>query len=101
MGWRERQNIKVVSGVRRCGKSTLFAIYRDWLLKNGVEPQQIIAINFEDIEYEHLTGYRALYDHIKGRLLPDRINYIFLDKIQHVEHFEKAADSLFMTRKMH
>lgn len=96
LSWRERQIIKVVSGVRRCGKSTLFAIYRDWLLQNGVEPQQIITINFEEIEYEHLTSYRALYDHIKGRLLPDRMNYVFLDEIQHVEHFEKAVDSLFI-----
>lgn len=94
--WREQQIIKVVSGVRRCGKSTLFAIYRDWLLGHGVEERQIIAINFEDIDYEHLTGYRALYDYIKGLLLPDRMNYIFLDEIQHVEQFEKAVDSLFI-----
>ena len=94
--WREQQLIKVVSGVRRCGKSTLFAIYRDWLLSQGVDERQIIAINFEDIDYEHLTGYRALYDYIKGLLLPDRMNYIFLDEIQHVEQFEKAVDSLFI-----
>lgn len=94
--WREQQIIKVVSGVRRCGKSTLFAIYRDWLLSQGVDERQIIAINFEDIDYEHLTGYRALYDYIKGLLLPDRMNYIFLDEIQHVEQFEKAVDSLFI-----
>ena len=89
--WREQQIIKVVSGVRRCGKSTLFAIYRDWLLSQGVDERQIIAI-----DYEHLTGYRALYDYIKGLLLPDRMNYIFLDEIQHVEQFEKAVDSLFI-----
>ena len=94
--WREQQIIKVVSGVRRCGKATLFAIYRDWLLSQGVDERQIIAINFEDIDYEHLTGYRALYDYIKGLLLPDRMNYIFLDEIQHVEQFEKAVDSLFI-----
>lgn len=94
--WREKQIIKVVSGVRRCGKSTLFAIYRELLMKNGIEPQQIISINFEDIDYEHLTDYRLLYDYIKGLLLPNRMNYIFLDEIQHVEHFEKAVDSLFI-----
>lgn len=94
--WRERQIIKVVSGVRRCGKSTLFAIYRDWLLQDDVKAEQIISINFEDIDYEYLNSYRALYDHIKGLLLPDRMNYIFLDEIQHVEHFEKAVDSLFI-----
>lgn len=94
--WREQQIIKVVSGVRRCGKSTLFDIYKDWLLSEGVDERQIIAINFEDIDYEHLTGYQALYDYIKGLLLPDRMNYIFLDEIQHVDQFEKAVDSLFI-----
>ena len=94
--WRERQLIKVVSGVRRCGKSTLFQIYQDHLLKDGVDPRQIISINFEDLDFEHLTDYRTLYDHIKSRLLPDQMNYIFLDEIQHVESFEKAVDSLFL-----
>jgi hypothetical protein len=96
--WKERQIIKVVSGVRRCGKSTMFEIYRDHLLRNGVDAAQIISINFEDVDYEHLTHYRALYDHIKGVLLPDKMNYIFLDEIQHVGEFEKAVDSLFLKK---
>jgi len=96
--WKEQQIIKVVSGVRRCGKSTMFEIYRDYLIQNGVDAAQIIAINFEDVDYEHLTNYRALYDHIKGSLLPDKMNYIFLDEIQHVEEFEKAVDSLFLKK---
>ncbi|MEG0838717.1 MAG: ATP-binding protein [Hydrogenoanaerobacterium sp.] len=96
MRWKEKQIIKVVSGVRRCGKSTLFAIYREWLLQNVAAPEQIIAINFEDIDFEHLNNYRLLYDYIKTKLLPDRMNYIFLDEIQHVDKFEKAVDSLFI-----
>ncbi|HCS74990.1 MAG TPA: ATPase [Clostridiales bacterium] len=91
-----KQIIKVVSGVRRCGKSTLFSIYQDYLLQNGVDASQIIMLNFEDIEYEELSNYRLLYDYIKSLLLPDRMNYIFLDEIQHVEQFEKAVDSLFL-----
>ena len=94
--WKERQIIKVVSGVRRSGKSTMFEIYRNYLLQNGVDARQIIAINFEDVEYEHLTNYRALYDNIKALISPDKMNYIFLDEIQHVEAFEKAVDSLFL-----
>lgn len=94
--WKEKQIIKVVSGVRRCGKSTMFDIFRDYLLKNGVEAKQIIIINFEDVDYEHLKNYRLLYDYIKAQLLPDKMNYIFLDEIQHVEQFEKAVDSLFL-----
>ena len=94
--WREKHIIKVVSGVRRCGKSTLFEIYRNWLVSDGVEESQIISINFEDIEFEHLTDYRLLYEHIKKLLIPKKMNYIFLDEIQHVENFEKAVDSLFL-----
>ena len=94
--WREQQIIKVVSGVRRCGKSTLFEIYKNWLISDGVEKNQIISINLEDIEFENLTNYRALYDHIKAMLIPDKMNYIFLDEIQHVDSFEKAVDSLFL-----
>jgi len=95
---KDRQIIKVVSGIRRCGKSTLFDIYRDWLSENGVAREQIIYINFEEIDNGHLTDYRLLYDHIKPRLLPDRMNYIFLDEIQHVGQYEKAVDSLFIKK---
>lgn len=94
--WREKQIIKVVSGVRRCGKSTLFEIYRNWLVSDGVEESQIISINLEALEFEHLTDYRLLYEHIKKLIVPDKMNYIFLDEIQHVESFEKAVDSLFL-----
>lgn len=92
---KDKQLIKVVSGVRRCGKSTLFEIYREHLLQNGVEERQITFLNFEDVENEDFTEYRALYEHIKARLLNDRMNYIFLDEVQHVEQFEKAVNSLF------
>ena len=94
--WKDQQIIKVVSGVRRCGKSTLFDLFKADLRENGVAEEQIIAINFEEIDYEHLTDYRQLYAYIKERLLPDRMNYIFLDEIQHCEKFEKAVDSLFI-----
>lgn len=93
---KDKQLIKVVSGVRRCGKSTLFDIYREHLLQNGVDERQITFLNFEDVENEDFMEYRALYDHIKARLLDDRMNYIFLDEVQHVEQFEKAVNSLFL-----
>ena len=84
--WKDQQIIKVVTGVRRCGKSTLFSIYQDYLLQNGVEKEQIHAVNFEDLEFEDLTDYKNLYRYIRDRLLPDRMNYIFLDEIQHVQN---------------
>ena len=93
---KDRQIIKVVSGVRRCGKSTLFEIYKDFLLENGVAKNQIISINFEDIDYEELTDYKKLYEYIKSKMIEDKRNYIFLDEIQHVDKFEKVVDSLFI-----
>lgn len=93
---KDKQIIKVVSGVRRCGKSTLFEIYKDYLLKNGVEKIQIISINFEDMDYEELTDYKKLYEYIKYKMLTNKKNYIFLDEIQHVDKFEKVVDSLFI-----
>ena len=93
---KDRQIIKVVSGVRRCGKSTLFEIYKDFLLENGVAKNQIISINFEDIDYEELTDYKKLYEYIKSKMIENKRNYIFLDEIQHVDKFEKVVDSLFI-----
>ena len=93
---KDRQIIKVVSGVRRCGKSTLFEIYKDFLIENGVAKNQIISINFEDMDYEELTDYKKLYEYIKSKMIGDKKNYIFLDEIQHVDKFEKVVDSLFI-----
>jgi predicted AAA+ superfamily ATPase len=94
--WKDQQIIKVVTGVRRCGKSTLFSIYQDHLLKNGVSSEQIHSINFEDLDFEYLTDYRDLYKYIKERLIPDRMNYVFLDEIQNVNGYEKVVDSLLL-----
>ena len=94
--WKGQQIIKVITGVRRCGKSTLFDIFQSHLIANGTSPEQIITINFENLDFEDLTDYKALYRYVNERLLPDRMNYIFLDEIEHVQHYEKAVDSLFL-----
>lgn len=96
----DRQIIKVVSGIRRCGKSTLFEIFRDYLLEKGIAPEQLIFINFEDLKFEELSDYHRLYKYVTNRLLPDQMNYVFLDEIQHVAQFEKAADSLFIKKNV-
>lgn len=93
--------IKVVSGVRRSGKSTLFALYKEELMNEGIQAEQIISLNFEDLRYEHLQDYHALYDYIMERIVPDSDMYIFLDEIQHVPQFEKVVDSLFIQDKLH
>ena len=96
--WKEQQIIKVITGIRRCGKSTLFELFQEHLLSCGVAPEQIITINFEDVDNEPLCGYKELYKHVKGRMVPEKMNYIFLDEIQHVAHYEKAVDSLFVQK---
>ncbi len=94
--WKDEQVIKVVTGIRRCGKSTLLLQYQDFLREAGIEDKQIVAVNFEELEYEELCDYKKLYAYIKERLLPDKTTYIFLDEIQKVPDFEKAVDSLYV-----
>lgn len=93
---KDRQVIKVVSGVRRCGKSTLLLQFRDYLKECGTEDRQIIAINFEDIANEKLLNYRVLYKYVTERLVQGKMTYVFLDEIQAVPEFQKAVDSLFI-----
>lgn len=88
--------IKVVSGVRRCGKSKLFELFQNDLLAQGVPRENIISINFEDLAFENLQEYHALYKYVISHMQPTGMNYIFLDEIQHVPDFEKAVDSLFI-----
>lgn len=93
---REKQIIKVVTGVRRCGKSTLFTLYIDYLKSTGVFEDQIVSINLEDIEHEELLNYKALYAYVKERLCQDRYTYVFIDEVQNCKFFEKAVNSLFI-----
>lgn len=93
---KDQDVIKVVSGVRRCGKSTLFELFKQELLASGVKANQIISINFEDLEYEPLQEYHALHEYIVERLIPETPMYVFLDEVQHVPQFEKVVGSLFI-----
>jgi len=95
LAWKDEQVIKVITGVRRCGKSTLLKQYQSLLLNKGVSSEQIIYINFELLEYEDLLDYKKLYAHIKERLCEGKMTYIFLDEIQKVEGFEKVVDSIY------
>ena len=80
IGWKDEQVIKAVTGIHRCGKSTLLAQYQTWLKENGIADAQIVSINFEELEYEELLDYKKLYAYLKERLIPE----IFLDEIQKV-----------------
>lgn len=96
LSWREKQIIKVVTGVRRCGKSTLFARYIEHLKSLGVSDDQIIFVNLEDLDYAELLEAQALYRYVKERLCPDKVTYIFLDEVQNCKGFERVVDSLFI-----
>lgn len=91
---KDKNIIKIVTGIRRCGKSTLLLQFRDWLIEQGVKKSQIILINFEDLEYEDLTDYKSLHKYIKEHLKKNVKTYVFLDEIQNVDKFPKVLDSL-------
>lgn len=96
LSWKDDRVIKVVTGIRRCGKSTLLAQFQNILREKGIEDEQIISINFEELEYEDLLDYKKLYAFLKERINPNKQNYIFLDEIQRVESYEKVVDSLYV-----
>ena len=96
ISFKDKKLIKVISGIRRCGKSTLLELFKDYLLKNGVKKSQIISLNFEDPDNEELTDYKKLYEYIKLKLQPGEQNYIFLDEIQNVKDYQKAIDGLYI-----
>ena len=97
---REKNIIKVVTGVRRCGKSTLLQLYINFLKEEGVTDDQIISVNLEDLEYEDLLDYKVLHKYISEHLVKDKYTYVFIDEIQNCKGFEKAVDSLYIKPKV-
>ena len=93
---KDKQIIKVITGVRRCGKSKLLELYQEWLVEQGVEEKQIVSINFEDMDFEELTDYKKLYAYLKEHLVEGKMTYIFLDEVQNVENYQKVVDSLYI-----
>ncbi len=98
--WRDKQVVKVITGMRRSGKSTLLQQYQQRLLSSGVDADCIIAINMEDIASEPLTDYHRLYAYITDRLRPGRQHYLFVDEIQMVPQFERVVDSLLLKQNV-
>lgn len=97
---KEKQVIKIITGIRRCGKSTLFEMYQEYLLQQKVTKSQIIAINLEDFDFFELRDPRKLYDYINTRLVHDQISYVFLDEVQHVQDFPDVVNSLFIKKNI-
>lgn len=98
--FRDKNVIKVVTGIRRCGKSTLFQLYQERLREEGVESRRILAINLEEGEYRNICTAESLYQFIEQQLTEDGIHYVFLDEIQQVEEFEKAVDWLYTKKNV-
>ncbi len=96
ISWKDEEVIKVITGIRRCGKSTLLTQYQDYLKSIGIAESQIISINFEELEYEELLEYRKLYAYLKERIVPGKKTYIFLDEVHKVDGYEKVVDSLYV-----
>lgn len=100
MSYKDKDLIKVVSGLRRSGKSTLLEIYREALRKSGVGKRQIQAYNFELPENFVNKNWDDIYFEIKKKLQPDKPNYVFLDEVQTIPQFEKLVDGLFATKNV-
>ncbi len=97
---KDKHIIKVVTGIRRCGKSTLFELYKNYLLENGVNKDQIISLNFENPKDMIFNDWKELYNYIENKLSPDKMNYIFLDEVQVITNFEKLVDGLFINKNV-
>lgn len=98
--FKDKELIKVITGIRRCGKSTLLEMYKDYLLNNGITKEQIISINLEDLKYNFIETYMDLYNFINYSLKPNIKNYVFIDEVQKINEFQKAVDSLYIKKNV-
>ena len=97
--WKDKDLIKVVTGIRRCGKSTLFELFIEYLKENGIDDKHIISINLESLEY-NFSDYKELYDYVMKKISDNKKYYIFLDEVQNIEEFQKAVDGLYIKKNL-
>ena len=97
---KDKNIIKVVTGIRRCGKSTLFELYKKYLFENGVKDDQIISLNFENPSDMKFSDWKGLYNYVNDKIDSKKMYYVFLDEVQILEHFEKAVDGLFLNKNI-
>lgn len=100
ISFKEKRLIKVVAGIRRCGKSTMFELYQKYLLKNGVGQKQIISVNLEDGDFRNIRDAGSLYEYVTGQLTEEKMNYVFLDEVQQVKDFQEAVDWLYAKKNV-
>ena len=97
--WKDKDLIKVVTGIRRCGKSTLFELFIDYLKQSGVKEDHIISLNLESPEY-NFNDYMELYNYVNDKIKDNNMYYVFLDEVQVVDKFEKAVDGLYIKKNV-
>ncbi len=97
--WKDKDLIKVITGIRRSGKSTLFELYKDYLKKEGIKLDHIISINLESLDY-HFNDYKDLYEYIKKQIKDKKTYYVFLDEIQNIDKFQKVVDGLYVIKNV-
>ena len=97
--FKDKDLIKVITGIRRCGKSTLFDLFINYLKEMGISDEQIIKINLEDVDY-NFKDYKELYDYINKKIDPKQQYYVFIDEVQNVPLFQKAVDSLYIKKNV-
>lgn len=100
IAFRDKNIIKIITGIRRCGKSTLMEIYQDYLRAQGVQEEQILAINFEDFDFRGLRDPERLHAYVKERMVPGKMTYVFLDEIQHVADWQEVVDSFHIKKNL-
>lgn len=97
---KDKNLIKVITGIRRCGKSTMFELYQDYLRTTGIGDEQIVSVNLEDGDYRNIRTAETLYGYIDEKLIKDKKNYVFLDEVQQVENFQEAVDWLYVKKNV-
>ena len=97
--WKDKDLIKVVTGIRRCGKSTLFELFINYLKEDDINDEQIIHINLENADYA-FNSYKELYDFVNKKIILSKKYYVFLDEVQNVPEFQKAVDGLYIKKNV-
>ncbi len=97
--WKNKDLIKVITGIRRCGKSTLFELFIDYLRSIGIPESHIIKINLEDPSFQ-FKDYMEFYNYVNSKIIDKDEYYVFLDEVQNVKEFQKAVDGLYIKKNV-